>query len=551
MRYLCVHCDHRFEAEGETPKRCPSCMRAKGIEPVRDEAKASPPVHTGRTKRLVGLGLLGLAVAAAAFFAWPRDAADKAASGKGVLSLEALNAALAHEQVSAGGLERILFADDAIEKFASKAADGKDRPQDKAQALLAAIRARANAGAFVRWSLGEPRATAVMTAADTMRTLTKDGGRAALYPLEVAALMVAGLRSLELPAMLAELTELRGRKSPLDPSGYIGYFVVALFPEQVNVGAPVLYDPYAGQALPPDAQAKVLTDTAAVGAALSLRALHENTYLSDPKRALESTSHALRLAGTLPSVRTVRGVVVLTEKMIEQGLQEFQAARELRPDAPRLHNLASVMLVTGEVEKAQSVLSAALEKAPEFAGAHATLGTLHLMQGQLEQAEVELETAERIAPDLSLVQWARADLLMRQGQRDEALARARKAYEARPSFDGALRFAALLRQGGKFEEMRTMASQLVERTPSYRKDEIRTVIAAVLGPTALSIEQPTEVDPTAKDLSDLGEADLKLDLAQPPASGAGAADGLRPGAGGGRLRLGQPDRKLHLDLGTK
>jgi tetratricopeptide (TPR) repeat protein len=327
--------------------------------------------------------------------------------------------------------------------------------------------------------------------------------------------------------------------------------VVALFPEQANVGVPVLFDPYAGLTLGADAQAKPLSDTAAVGAALSLRALHENTYQADPKRALESTSHALRLAATLPSVRTVRGVVVLTEKMIEQGLQEFQAARELRPDAPRLHNLASVMLVTGEMDKAQSVLSAALEKAPDFAGARATLGTLHMMQGQGERAEVELHRAEQLAPDLSLVQWALCDLELRAAKRDEALARAGKAYASRPSFDGALRFAALLRQAGKYDEMRELSAQLVARTPAYRKDEIRGVISAVLGPSALSIEQPSEVDPSSDDLSDLGRSDLKLDLPAPQVSGAAGADGLNSGAGPSRLRLGQSDRKLHLDLGAK
>jgi tetratricopeptide (TPR) repeat protein len=526
-------------------------MRAKGIEPVREEAKASTPAHSGRRKHALWLGLLGLGALAAGFLAWPRDAADKTGPGSAALSLDALRAVLVREQVSAGGLERLLVADQAIESFAEKAAAGKATPREKADAVVAAIRARANAGAFVPWSLGEPRSTPVMTASETHRALAKSGARANLYPLEVAALAVSALRSLDLPALVAELTEVKGRKSPLDPSGYLGYFVVALFPERVNVGVPVWLDPYAGQTLGVDAQAKALTDATAVGAALALRALHENTYLADPKRALESTSNALRLAGMLPSVRTVRGVVVLTEKMIEQGLQEFQAARELRSDAPRLHNLASVMLVTGEVEKAQTMLSGALEKAPEFASAHATLGSLYLMQGQTEQAEVELQKAERLAPDLSLVQWAMADLQLRQGRRDEAIARARKAHAARPSFDGTLRFAALLRQAGKYDEMRTLAEQLVTRTPAYRKDEIRTVLAAVLGPTALTSEQPSEVDTTAEDLSDLDAPKLKLDLQEPQAAGAAGADGLNSNASPSRLRLGQPDHKLHLDLGTK
>jgi tetratricopeptide (TPR) repeat protein len=206
--------------------------------------------------------------------------------------------------------------------------------------------------------------------------------------------------------------------------------------------------------------------------------------------------------------------------------------------------------VTGEVEKAQSVLSAALEKSPEFAGARATLGTLHLMQGQLEQAEVELGNAERLAPDLSLVQWARADLMLRQGRREDALAVARKAYETRPSFDAGLRYAALLRQAAKYEEMRKLAGQLVERTPSYRRDDIRGVLSALLGPTALEGE-PGPAGADAEDVSDLAGSDLKLDLPAPGLSGPAGSAGSAAKQDGTRLRLGQPDRKLHLDMGTK
>jgi hypothetical protein len=80
---------------------------------------------------------------------------------------------------------------------------------------------------------------------------------------------------------------------------------------------------------------------------------------------------------------------------------------------------------------------------------------------------------------------------------------------------------------------------------------MRTLVVALLGPTALSSPQPTETDTSADDLSDLGGSDLKLDLPSPQLSGGGAADGSNSPASPSRLRLGQPDRKLRLDLGTK
>ncbi|HEX6239582.1 MAG TPA: hypothetical protein VFZ61_01765 [Polyangiales bacterium] len=553
MRYVCVHCDHRFEAEGsEVPKRCPACMRAKGVEPLRDPATKQAPATPSRVRHLAWVIPVALAVAAAVWFTRPKSTVDGTVAGPQPLDQEAMDATLVRDHVDAGALRALLVPDDAIEQFAEKAASGKDSPRQKAEAVTAALRARARAQAFVPWSLGEPRTTEVMTPAQTLRAIGKDGARLQLYPLELAALEVAALRALDVPALVAELTELAGRKAPLDPSGYLGYFVVAVYPDKLGVGTPLLFDPFAGLNLSQGAQVSVLNDTVAVGAALALRALHENSYAADPKRALESTSRALQLAGRLPSVRTVRGVVVLTERMIEQGLQEFQAARELRPDAARLHNVASVLLVTGEVEKAQTVLSAALEKAPEFAAAHATLGTIMMMQGEGEPALHELRKAEQLAPDLSLVQWGLAEYALRHEDRLDGIARARAAYEARPSFDAKLRYAALLRQASKYDEMRALASQLVDAAPAYRKDDVREVVRQVLGPTALEPAEPSTVDPRSDDLSDLGGPNLQL---EPPKdtdkTRPGAAPGLNSRGDPQRLQLRDPSQKLQLDLSGK
>ena len=83
MRYLCVHCDHRFEAEGEeVPKRCPSCMRAKGIEPVR-AAEVQAPRVADKKRQLLWLIPVAAALALAlipagtgAFVYWTHQATN-------------------------------------------------------------------------------------------------------------------------------------------------------------------------------------------------------------------------------------------------------------------------------------------------------------------------------------------------------------------------------------------------------------------------------------------------------------------------------------------
>ncbi|MDB4972831.1 MAG: hypothetical protein JWN48_1172 [Myxococcaceae bacterium] len=502
MRYLCVHCEHRFEADGvEPPRRCPSCMRATGVQPVRDESEPRPKSKRSPVALLGGVALAVLA-AVGGYFLWGKRPVAGEASQGGPLSVATLHETLQAQNIAAGELENMLAADPSVERFAKAAAGAAATPLARAEAVNKALRARASALAFVPWSLGEPRPSALGLPKQTLATLSKDRARAELYPLELAALEAAALRSLGVPAMLAELVRVEGERAPLDPSGYLGYFVVAVYTGEPGLGAPRLFDPYGGRELAPTSKHVVLSDTRVLGAALATRALHEVSYLADPRRGLTSSSQAIELAGSLPSVRTVRGMVVLASRQVEQGLQEFVAARQLRNDAPRLQNVASAELMTGDFERATKDLQAALSLTPDFAAAHASLGSLALVRGDVPEAESELALAEKLAPDLAVIQWARAELRIRQDDRDGALALARRALAARPSFDSHIRMGVLLRQLTRFDELRTEAKQLLAMAPAYRQSEVRELINAVLGPAALDADaRDPEAEAAAADLA--------------------------------------------------
>ena len=522
-------------------------MRANGIQPVRERAQVLPK----KRSPAVAIALAGATVLAAVggYFVWGKRPSAGEQGTTSVLSAGALHDALSQAQVDAGELEGLLAADPSIDKFAQAAVGSASATYDKAEGVMRALRARASALSFVPWSLGEPRTTVVGNAKQTLAVLAKDKGRAQLYPLELAALAAAALRAVDVPAQLAELISVDGERAPLDPSGYLGYFVVAVYPAEAGLGTPRLFDVYGGRALAPGAKHSVLSDLSVIGAALSLRALHEVSYLADPKRALTSSSHAIQLAGSLPSVRTVRGMVVLAGRQVEQGLQEFAAARQLRSDAPRLHNLASAALMTGDVERATKELSAALERAPDFAGALATLGSLALVRGELDVARAELARAEQLAPDLSLVQWALAELALRGGDRDQALATARRAVEARPSFDARLRMGMLLRQAARFDELRSVAAELLKMAPAYRSTEVREMIGSVLGPAALDADAhdpEAEVEPAREPHLNVDEPQLDPALApssapslEPPGSDREPKLRLRSGSDNLQLKLGR------------
>jgi len=487
-------------------------MRSTGVQQVND----APPAAGSRSRSPVlfsALAVFVIAAALAGYFAFgKRPKAGEVAQG-GPLSASMLHDVLAAQHIDAGELEALLRPEPSVERFAKQAIGSASTPIAKAEAVQKAIRARASALAFVPWSLGEPRTTVVQTPAQTAAVLAKDKGRAQLYPLEVASLAVAALRSQAVPAMVAELISVDNERAPLDPSGYLGYFVVAVYPEEPGLGAPRLFDPYGGRELPATPKHNVLSDTRVIGAALALRALHETSYLADPRRALTSSSNAIEIAGTLPSVRTVRGMVVLASRQVEQGMQEFTAARQLRNDAPRLHNVASIELMTGDVEAAVRDLDGALAQAPDFAALHATLGSLALVRGDVEEGARQIDEAEKIAPDLSLVQWAAAELKFREGDRDACLTVARRALASHPSFDARVRMGVLLRQMVRFDELREVAKELLAMAPAYRQDEVRDLIVAALGPAALDKDAR---DPEAEEAADPTSPGIVDPTAAPP-----------------------------------
>ena len=168
---------------------------------------------------------------------------------------------------------------------------------------------------------------------------------------------------------------------------------------------------------------------------------------------------------------------------------------------------------------------------------------LLLMTNEPDAGFAELQKAERLSPQLTLVQWGMAEYFMRRGEREEALQRARRAYTLRPSFDAKLRYAALLRQAAQYDEMRTLAAELLAGVPAYRRDELRELLTSLLGPSAFTSDTPSSADATTGDLSGLGGSDLKLDAPSVP--------DLSQGQNAPKLRLREPGGDFKLRLGEE
>src|SRR5690606_33093934 len=178
------------------------------------------------------------------------------------------------------------------------------------------IRQRAEAGAFERWSFGVPRETPLAPPEQVVEWLGEDGAHHHFYPLELAALMTSALRALDVEAMVAEAIRFPGDRTPPDPSGQLGYFVVAVYEGDAGQGEPTYFDPYGGRANAPE-ESRVLTDLQAIAAGLGTRALHLLSRESDPERAIEASTQALRLDRRSPALRAVRGAILIASGQVD------------------------------------------------------------------------------------------------------------------------------------------------------------------------------------------------------------------------------------------
>ena len=504
MRHLCAHCDLTFDTAAGDEPRCPKCMRKHGLRAVAAPSGAAPSKAAPRKQLGLVLVAVGVAAAGAGAYAFRAQRAQQAIESGGALAAGDLAGALAERKLDAGALAKLLEADDAVRAFAKRAAGsmpGSASANDKAQAVTLALRARASALAFVPWSLSDAREGPPLTAAETLRAIEKDGARRKLYPLELSALGVAALRALDVDARLCEVFGGSTLRAPLDPSGKLGYFALAVTPEggKGGKGGATLFDPFGGRPQAELGEPALLTDLEAVGAALSLQALGRLEANEDPALALHDAEAAVELLPTSPSVRVARGTALMLSAAVEQGMREIEAAQQMRNDAPRKNNAAMIALAMGDGARAQRELSQALERSPDFALAHLTLAAAQLGMGEREQARAALDKAASLDPDLPALPLTRAELLASGGELEAALAEARRAVTAKPSNPQArLLVGRLLRQAGRYDEMRTEARATLALAPPALRERTAELIKRLLGPTAL--EAPTDVpdaDPAA------------------------------------------------------
>jgi tetratricopeptide (TPR) repeat protein len=561
MQYHCVQCNEVFTMDpGEDKPRCPKCLRQHGLRPVEQSQPQRRP--TRRLSTPIGV-VVALGLGAGGYAVYHQAHSHK----PGQVPLAPIEADVLRQDVRAltgvdpGQFAQLFEADDKLSAFAERAARGAASPDAKAKAICAALQERKRKQAFVAWSRAEPRDGVPLTASATLAAIERDAARRELYPLELSALAAAALRSLGVPALLAEVYRYPNERTALDPTGRLGYHALFVPTAEGSAAAGKLYDPYGGRSEPPrPGDYAVLNDAQAVGAALTIRAIHKLNNASDAKGGLADSEVAVKLLPSSASARSTRAALLLATGGVESGTSELDAAVQLRNDAARHNNLAVFALATNDPNRAAKEVAIALSELPDYALAHATLATVHLMRGERDLARSELEQAERLDRDLGLLPQIWAQLYASSNDFGQAITKAEEAVRRRPKDpQGRLVLAHVYRAAGRYDDMRKQAREILQRTPPDEKERMQTVLRAMLGPTAF--EDSTSPSPSDPSGAAPAQSADTLSLSQRPDAPGGpgpqlgrdptqAAESgdlqLQPGAP--RLRLGGAGSKLKLDL---
>ena len=542
-RYLCVNCDHRFEAEGERKPRCPKCMRKNGVEALRAASQA--PQRSTSARWFIG-ALVAACACGAGYFLWSTVLQEDYTKEPPLrpLNAKSLDGYGQHAGVEPNTLSSIFVVDASIAELAESAGDSPS-------ALVEEIHARVIRRNGNTWPADTPLARPVYSPVDTLKALDEGSGVAMFYPVEIAVLSTVALRERGDATMVAEVWGFEGDRSPPDPSGAFGYFVIAVYEDEVGEGAPTFLDPYGGRTQPPDAaRVRVLKDTEVAAAVLGANALHANVHGGDRASALAKVQQGLRLDPRSPGLRNVHASILMESGGFEEAIKEVESALQLRPEAPQQVNMAQVHLTqaslfemngetsaaTREVETATQRIASALEAEPEFARAHLAMAMIRLATDEKELARVSLENAERFGPNASALPLIWAQYFIEEGETDRALEYIERAIERHPdNWKLRLHAAQLLASTGRYEEVRRQIQKALELAPAKDRAALRAQVGAALGPVALGDDAPaTGGGLDAPDL-DLGGSQSGTD----PALMLGDPS---------KLRLRDPGQELQLDL---
>jgi len=184
-------------------------------------------------------------------------------------------------------------------------------------------------------------------------------------------------------------------------------------------------------------------------------------------------ARAVPFAGTLYAPPGRRSYLPYGHELLDQGLDAaaltaFEHAAQSDPNSSTLYRLGSLLLKSGQPEKARAALERALVKQPDLAEASNDLGTLLAQGGDVEAAIGRFRAALQSAPEYPDALNNLGYALLLTGRESEARELYEKALALQPDFPEAINnLGMLLGRAGDLGAAEARFRDALARRPGY------------------------------------------------------------------------------------
>ena len=179
--------------------------------------------------------------------------------------------------------------------------------------------------------------------------------------------------------------------------------------------------------------------------------------------------HALSVTADNYFAHNNLGIAYARQGEMDKAISHYTKALQFKPYFPRAHNnLGNAYARQGRTEEAIAHFTLALQYKPDFAGAHNNLGNVLAAQGKNKEAIFHFSRAQQLQPDFAEVSFNMGSVFARQGSMDDALAQFSRALELKPDFAEAHNsLGVILARKGRFDEAIVHFREALRLKPTF------------------------------------------------------------------------------------